>query len=395
MSKFFHGMNYCVLFLTLCFSFRIKAEESKKVFSIWPYTLRTDKGEVLLKFKLLNTKRLILKIKKENKNDLSEIKRELSLKKEKVYSLSLGRQLCGDTIEYKLIDDDGSEKVYDHNLLNSFTCRDGRFAIKFGIMSDTQENNERHAKMSKMIKKHVKNENISFVLNTGDVVHYGGLEDEWVNFFKAGRSYLSKTPLVAALGNHAFYKGGKKMGPVPQKFKRYLRWPKSPTLGYFSLEFPHFALIVFNSNFPRLNKKEEEKQWQWVEEKLKLYNEKDIPIFMAMHYPALSSSAFHLSRQARKLRGNLIPLIEKYGVKAVFAGHTHIYERSLKEKTHYITSGPTGGRYIRSTFSKNRYNVFLKEHTGTFSIISVTKKYFRLKTYNEKDEIIDILNVKI
>ncbi len=174
-----------------------------------------------------------------------------------------------------------------------------------------------------------------------------------------------------------------------------MRWPKSPTLGYFSLEFPHFALIVFNSNFPRLNKKEEEKQWQWVEEKLKSYSEKDIPIFMAMHYPALSSSAFHLSRQARKLRGNLIPLIEKYGVKAVFAGHTHIYERSLKEKTHYITSGPTGGRYIRSTFSKNRYNVFLKEHTGTFSIISVTKKYFRLKTYNEKDEIIDILNVKI
>ena len=37
----------------------------------------------------------------------------------------------------------------------------------------------------------------------------------------------------------------------------------------------------------------------------------------------------------------------------------------------------------------------LKENTGTFSIISVTKNYIHLKTFDDKDVLIDELKIKI
>ena len=90
-----------------------------------------------------------------------------------------------------------------------------------------------------------------------------------------------------------------------------------------------------------------------------------------------------------------MPLVEKYGVRAVFAGHTHLYERSLKNNIHYFISGPTGGRFMRSTFANNDYNKVLIENTETFSVISVTKKYIYFKTFDNKDNLVDNLRIKI
>tara|TARA_B100000029_G_scaffold283794_1_gene277524 strand:- start:1255 stop:2436 length:1182 start_codon:yes stop_codon:yes gene_type:complete len=391
-SKF---LSKFVLFVILVFSFRLEAINSKDIFVVWPYTLRGNNGEVLLKFKLSTPKRMILKVKKGNKESLEEKETPLNLNQNKVYSFKLGKQKCGDFIEYSLIDNVDSEKIFDNHILKSFECSGSRFGFKFGFMSDTQENNERHAAFAKIVQKHVEKEKLAFVLNTGDVVQNGGKEDDWVKFFKAGRPYLSKTPLVAALGNHAFYKEKNHKRSTPYHFKKYLRWLKSPRLGNLSLEFPNFSLIVFNSNFTRLRKNQEIIQWKWFEAKLKTYSEKRLPIFVAMHYPPISSSAFHLSGSANILRKRLVPLVEKYGVKAVFAGHTHLYERSLKNNVHYFIAGPTGGRFIRKTFENKEFNKVLKTNTETFSVISVTKKYIYFKTFDNKDELIDKLRIKI
>ena len=391
-SKF---LSRFVLFLILILSLRLEADHPKDIFVVWPYTLRGNNGEVLLKFKLSVPKRIILKVKMGNEQSLEEKETPLNLNPNKVYSFKLGKQKCDNFIEYSLIDIEDPGKVFDKHILKSFGCRESRFGFKFGFMSDTQEDDGRHAKFAKIVKKHVQNEKLSFILNTGDVVQNGGKEDEWVSFFEAGRPYLSKTPLVAALGNHAFYKEKNHKRSTPYHFRKYLRWLKSPRLGNLSLEFPKFTLIIFNSNFTRLRKHQEIIQWKWFEEKLRVQSKKEKPIFVAMHYPPISSSAFHLSGSAKILRKRLVPLVEKYGVRAVFAGHTHLYERSLKNNIHYFISGPTGGRFMRSTFANNDYNKVLIENTETFSIISVTKKYIYFKTFDNKDNLVDNLRIKI
>ena len=101
-----------------------------------------------------------------------------------------------------------------------------RSAFNFIMMSDTQENNKRHKEMADVIAKKMKGKKISFVLNTGDVVQDGGLEDDWVSFFKAGRSYLSQYPIVAALEITLYKERGSRTS-IPNNFSRYLRWLES------------------------------------------------------------------------------------------------------------------------------------------------------------------------
>ncbi|MBG07769.1 MAG: hypothetical protein CME68_03365 [Halobacteriovoraceae bacterium] len=385
----------CIVLTFFLLNPLIQAEDSKDLFKIWPYTLRTDKGEVLLKFRLNKNKKLVLKIKRETQEGEDLKERILKVSKKKVYTFKLGTQKCGESLEYKLVSHDDPEVILESHYLKAFSCGDGRTSFKFLMMSDTQENNERHQKLGEMISKKMKKQKISFVLNTGDVVQNGGKDDDWVSFFKAGKSYLSKYPIVAALGNHAFYRERGKKTSMPNNFSRYLRWLESPKLGYFSLEFPNFALVIFNSNFAKLKKEQEKNQWKWFEERLKHYKEKELPTFVAMHYPPFSSSAFNLSSSARTLRKMMLPLIEKYGVKIVFSGHTHIYERSFKDNIHYIIGGPSGGKFIRSTYSKNEFKKFMLPNTPTFTLVSVKKDYVSLKTYNAEGKLIDALRVDL
>ena len=54
----------CIVLTFFLFNPLVNAGETEDLFKIWPYTLRTDKGEVLLKFKLNKAQKLILKIKR-------------------------------------------------------------------------------------------------------------------------------------------------------------------------------------------------------------------------------------------------------------------------------------------------------------------------------------------
>ena len=116
-SKF---LSRFVLFLILILSLRLEADHPKDIFVVWPYTLRGNNGEVLLKFKLSVPKQIILKVKTGNKQSLEEKETPLSLNPNKVYSFKLGKQKCDNFIEYSLID---SHYELSHNirLLYDFT----------------------------------------------------------------------------------------------------------------------------------------------------------------------------------------------------------------------------------------------------------------------------------
>ncbi|MCX6629650.1 MAG: metallophosphoesterase, partial [Candidatus Solibacter sp.] len=59
------------------------------------------------------------------------------------------------------------------------------------------------------------------------------------------------------------------------------------------------------------------------------------------HHPLYSSAAFHGS--STELRMVLEPLFVKYGVRVVFSGHNHVYERVKPQKgIYYFTEGASG-----------------------------------------------------
>ena len=112
------------------------------------------------------------------------------------------------------------------------------------------------------------------------------------------------------------------------------------------------------------------------------------PVVVAMHYPPFSSSLFTLSKSAKYLRKKYVPLFEKYHVKMVLTGHTHIYERSIKSGVHYIIAGPAGGsRDIPTAF--NGYKVVSFPFARTFTKIKITQDRITLNTLDQAGEEID------
>ncbi len=81
------------------------------------------------------------------------------------------------------------------------------------------------------------------------------------------------------------------------------------------------------------------KQLQWIEEALKSAREAWKIVYF--HHPLYSDGGRHGSEV--ELRVRLEPLFLKYGVKVVYSGHDHIYERLKPQKgIHYFVSGAAG-----------------------------------------------------
>ena len=129
----------------------------------------------------------------------------------------------------------------------------------------------------------------------------------------------SGVKFYAALGNHddpkqRFYK------PFNMNGQRYYTFKANDRVRFFALD----------SNYM------DPEQLAWLEQELK---GSDSPWKICFfHHPLYSSGKRHGSDEA--LRDFLEPLFVKYGVKAVFAGHEHFYERLKPQKgLYYFISG--------------------------------------------------------
>lgn len=373
-----------VVFLSSCL---------KDVFSVHPYFLRTDKNQIVLKFRPKKSGSIVVKVfkKKGQKNFLpiNELKKDFS--KKIVTEVNVGKQDCGEELKILLYSSDFPSLEGIERSFPSYPCND---EITFGIISDTQTNKKRHRAIGEKLKTY---ENLSFNLHLGDVVDYAVHQYQWKKFFdQAGPTYLGKTPIISVVGNHAFYNIFAKWvgkGPVPDQFREYMRWDGSPKIGYISLVYPQFEMITINSILEKLTKEEIKSQWIWLEEKLILAQQYNRPVIVGMHYsPYCSNVGGFNGKDEKILRKEMIPLLEKYKVKLVLTGHTHTYERLFKNGVHYIIQGPAGGRKGKPD-RKDDYTVLIKPGIDTFGIVSVNKERILVKTLNNKNETIDSLRI--
>jgi predicted phosphodiesterase len=376
-------INY---FITgLFFTTLIHASET---FKIHPYWVKADNQRIFLKYKTHKNQDLVIKTYTDEDYQIPNITIYKTSKKNELISINLGRQECDQTLFFS-IEFEQNSRVLIKKKLPAFKCRSHN-KFTFGLISDTQKGHAHHKMMARLIKEKLKKYEVQFVLHTGDITHRGGLYHEWIDFFDAAKKYLEQTPIVASVGNHAYYKD--ESVPLPNYFKQYMRWNNAEQIGYYKLDFPNFYLIVLNSTFEKLTAHQIEKQYNWLRENLKLAQMDRKPVIVGMHYPPFSSSFFTASPQAIYLRRKFVPLFEKYGVKMVLTGHTHLYERSFKNGVFYIISGPLGGtRAIPTGFNPKK--VSRKSLARTFSLISIEDNKIQLKVYAQHDKVIDSLDI--
>ncbi len=165
---------------------------------------------------------------------------------------------------------------------------------------------------------------IDFVANLGDVTFSKGREWDYRVYDKL-RSMI-RWPVVSAMGNHDYQKGGWRM------FKS-------------RLGSCQFAFANRNSYFIVLDLKitdPTEEQFAWVEGELKRsagYTHR----FIFMHKPPISlyqRSWFRPELSPWSYR--LMKLCEKYSVDMVMAGHEHMFKERLFGGVRYIISGGGG-----------------------------------------------------
>lgn len=110
---------------------------------------------------------------------------------------------------------------------------------------------------------------------------------------------------------------------------------------------------------------------------------------VTIHRP-LYTSGMHGG--SRSLRASIEPLLKKYRVDLVLAGHDHDYERlKIGNITHFVSGG--GGAYLRSFLAVKPGSQFRKV-TPNFLVIEASEKSLIVQAFDEKKIIFDSLELK-
>lgn len=257
-----------------------------------------------------------------------------------------------------------------------------RANFDFAVYGDTRTGHSYHQEVVDQI---VVNDP-DFVLHTGDIVASGGSTADWDMFQSIASPLLSKTPpsgltrsFFPAIGNHDL--------PIANYFSVF-----GMSDYYYSFEHDNFHFIVLNSE---QTYSVGSTQYNWLLSDLESVQNKNI--IVSIHRPAYSSG-IHGSTAA--IINNLVPLFEQYGVRFVFSGHDHIYERSFPvyqgsvnstDGVIYIVAG-AGGAPLYNITSGNWWTA---EAVSTYHFVNlqITPTTFTGQAINRNGNVIDSFEV--
>ncbi len=183
-----------------------------------------------------------------------------------------------------------------------------------------------------------------FVISTGDAYYgYGGTFERFrneIDYFVAMSRQIS-VPFFNVLGNHELGGGGMRKDYVKQRFGN--------TYGSFDYGNSHF--IILNTEEKGKEGTIMDEQLEWLKKDLER-NRKAKNIFVFMHRPMFSvidpDLLFRKSFKDKMNRDLLHSIFKEFNVKAVFAGHEHLYSETVKDGIRYIVTGGGGSPLYQS-----------------------------------------------
>ncbi len=172
----------------------------------------------------------------------------------------------------------------------------------------------------------------SYVATVGDNVYPLGREKDWAARFDPQFEALRMSSTwMPALGNHDYYNGD--LTPY------FNRFPHLKGQAYYSWNLGPAQFFVLDTE-QRLDGASAQHAWLAAELARSTAQYK----VLQMHRPMVSSRAGSIGRN---IYGSLGPMLAKYGVQLVLAGHEHGYERStvLNGTTFMVAGGGGAATY--------------------------------------------------
>jgi len=171
--------------------------------------------------------------------------------------------------------------------------------------------------------------NSQFILNSGDLVDNGDLEEQWSWFFNQAKNVLMNYTLVPVVGNHE--------SKNYSNFTTHFNLPElsntgaAPAGSVYSVDYGPAHFMVLNTEYIASNasyKDVYEKQVQWLRNEVAKTDKKWKVVFL--HKSPYSVANHASDSDVKYIRENLTKVFDELGIDMVLGGHDHTYTRSYQ-----------------------------------------------------------------
>jgi len=200
--------------------------------------------------------------------------------------------------------------------------------IRIGVYGDVRGGHDVHRRLVEAML----GEGLDLTAVTGDMVLRGTDDADWQKFFAVTRELLAQVRYVPAIGNHDVGLASSD----PDVFGLPAPPPNRPPGTYwYSLELADLHLVFLDSN--AYDRSEQE---QWLDGDLAAARSRNVRAIFAFTHDGPYSRGMHRGNQVARER--FVPILAKYHVDLLVAGHDHLYQRGEAGGIHYIVSGGGG-----------------------------------------------------
>lgn len=216
---------------------------------------------------------------------------------------------------------------------------------------------------------------LDFIITTGDNAYKSGANEQFQKaVFEPYADVLKNYSYWPAYGNHDSRRWA---------FFDIFSFPSNAELGgiasnsdnYYSFDYAQVHFVFLDTTESGLSK--DSTMLAWL--RRDLLKTKQQWLIAVFHHPPYSkgthdSDTKTSSGKLIKVRQNILPLLEQYGVDLVLAGHSHMYERSYLINCHYGNSKSLLDDMILDKGlgrdkPYNKYSAKLAPHEGTVYVV--------------------------
>src|SRR5215210_450053 len=243
-------------------------------------------------------------------------------------------------------------------------------SVHFLVVGDTGTGSRQQYELARLMVSYRQAFPHDFALMLGDNLYSGESPADYKKKFEEPYKPLMDqgVKFYATLGNH------------DESNQRFYEKFNMNGEEYFNFKKGNVSFYCLNSNYM------DKKQLTWLEEKLKGDTAEWKIAFC--HHPPYSSGGKHGSDKG--LREVIEPLLMKYGVNAVFAGHEHFYERIKPQKGVYYFISGAGGKLRKGDVQKGSpLTAKAYDRDMSFMLLEITKDEMHFQVISRTGETVD------
>jgi len=199
--------------------------------------------------------------------------------------------------------------------------------VRIGVYGDVRGGHDTHRKLVEAML----GEGLDLVAVTGDMVLRGSDAGDWQRFFAVTGELLAQVRYLPAMGNHDLG-----WGTDPAVFALPAGPPGRPDHTYwYSLDIADIHLVFLDSNAYELPAQE-----KWLDSDLAAARGHHVRAILVLVHDGPYARGIH--RGNALARDRYVPILARYRVDLLVAGHDHLYQRGEAGGIRYLVSGGGG-----------------------------------------------------